>query len=53
MLLCILLYARFITKALRDLGYVENRRAVLKKMLNQGMICHKTYKDEQGQWFVS
>lgn len=44
-----LLYARFFTKVLRDLGYV-NFDEPFTHLLTQGMVCHKTYKDADGQW---
>jgi leucyl-tRNA synthetase len=44
-----LLYARFFVKVLRDLGYV-NFDEPFTHLLTQGMVCHKTYKDADGQW---
>lgn len=44
-----LLYSRFFTKALRDCGYV-NLSEPFKNLMTQGMVCHQTYKDENGQW---
>jgi len=44
-----LLYARFFVKVLRDLGYVEFDEP-FSHLLTQGMVCHKTYKDADGQW---
>lgn len=38
-----LLYARFFTKAMRDLGMVELTEP-FKKLFTQGMVCHKTYQ---------
>lgn len=38
-----LLYARFFTKALRDLGYLNFDEPFLK-LLNQGMVCLPTYR---------
>ncbi len=46
-----LLYARFFTKALQKLGYVNNKEP-FKKLITQGMICHETYKDKKGN-FIS
>jgi len=40
-----LLYARFFVKALTDLGYI-NIREPFKKLITQGMVCHKTYKKD-------
>lgn len=44
-----LLYARFFTKALRDLGYLSFDEP-FKNLLTQGMVCHRTYQDAQGRW---
>ena len=44
-----LLYARFFTKALRDCGYL-NIDEPFKGLFTQGMVCHETYKDQNGDW---
>ncbi len=44
-----LLYARFFTKAMADSGYVSVREP-FKRLLTQGMVLHKTYKDQDGKW---
>jgi leucyl-tRNA synthetase len=44
-----LLYARFFTKALRDCGYVTINEP-FKNLLTQGMVCHPSFKDKEGQW---
>lgn len=44
-----LLYARFFTKVLRDLGYLDFDEP-FKNLLTQGMVCHETYQDEKGKW---
>lgn len=44
-----LLYARFFTKAMRDCGYA-NISEPFKNLMTQGMVCHATYKDNQGKW---
>lgn len=44
-----LLYARFFTKALRDCGY-WNLSEPFKGLFTQGMVCHKTYKNDEGKW---
>lgn len=44
-----LLYARFFTKALTKIGYL-NLQEPFAKLLTQGMICHETYKDSEGKW---
>ena len=44
-----LLYSRFFTKALRDLGYF-NLNEPFKGLFTQGMVTHITYKNENGEW---
>lgn len=44
-----LLYARFFTKALRDCGYLTIDEP-FKNLFTQGMVCHETYQDSNGQW---
>lgn len=44
-----LLYARFFTRALKDLGYTEIQEP-FKALLTQGMVCHETFKDQKGRW---
>ncbi len=44
-----LLYSRFFTKAMADVGYL-NIREPFKRLLTQGMVLHKTYKDKSGKW---
>ncbi|MBX9977090.1 MAG: leucine--tRNA ligase [Alphaproteobacteria bacterium] len=44
-----LLYARFFVKALRDLGYIDHDEP-FKELLTQGMVCHQTFKDQNGKW---
>ncbi len=44
-----LLYARFFTKALRKCGYL-NASEPFKGLMTQGMICHETYQDANGDW---
>ena len=44
-----LLYARFFTKVMADLGYLSVREP-FKRLLTQGMVLHKTYKDSRGNW---
>jgi leucyl-tRNA synthetase len=39
-----LLYARFFTKALSKIGYLDNIKEPFLNLLTQGMITHKTYK---------
>jgi leucyl-tRNA synthetase len=44
-----LLYARFFTKALRDLGYIDCDEP-FTNLMTQGMVCHITYKDDMDRW---
>lgn len=44
-----LLYARFFTKALRDLGLVDVDEP-FKNLLTQGMVCMETYKCPNDDW---
>ena len=44
-----LLYSRFFTKAMADVGYLNNREP-FKNLLTQGMVLHATYKDKEGKW---
>ncbi len=44
-----LLYARFITRALKDLGHVKVAEP-FAGLFTQGMVCHETYQDNDGAW---
>ncbi|MDR1391410.1 MAG: leucine--tRNA ligase [Holosporales bacterium] len=44
-----LLYARFFMLALHDMGYL-NSKIPFRSLLTQGMVCHKSYKDSDGNW---
>jgi leucyl-tRNA synthetase len=44
-----LLYARFFTKALKKCGYLDIDEP-FKNLLTQGMVCHKTFKSQAGEW---
>ena len=44
-----LLYSRFFTKALRDLGYFDIDEP-FEGLFTQGMVTHQTYKNENGEW---
>ncbi len=44
-----LLYARFFTRAMRDAGYVAFDEP-FAGLFTQGMVCHETYKDRDGNW---
>ena len=44
-----LLYSRFFTKALRDLGYFKLNEP-FKGLFTQGMVTHITYKNKNNEW---
>ena len=44
-----LLYSRFFTKVLRDLGYFRLNEP-FEGLFTQGMVTHATYKNENGNW---
>ncbi len=44
-----LLYSRFITKALQDMGYV-NFSEPFKRLFTQGMVCHMAYRCPEHGW---
>jgi leucyl-tRNA synthetase len=44
-----LLYSRFFTKALRDMGYVKLNEP-FKGLFTQGMVTHRTFKNEKNEW---
>ena len=44
-----LLYARFFMLVLRDIGYTTCG-IPFKRLLTQGMVCHKSYKNSDGDW---
>jgi leucyl-tRNA synthetase len=44
-----LLYARFFTKALKKLGYIDIDEP-FTNLLTQGMLGHASYKDQSGAW---
>ena len=46
-----LLYARFFVKALKKCGYL-NFDEPFKNLLTQGMVCHKTYQNQDGDWLM-
>ena len=45
-----LLYSRFFIKALRDIGHIEIDEP-FKGLFTQGMVTHKTFKNENGEEF--
>jgi leucyl-tRNA synthetase len=44
-----LLYSRFFVKALNHIGEI-NILEPFKGLFCQGMVCHRTYKDQDGKW---
>ena len=44
-----LLYARFFTRAMKKLGYT-NVDEPFAGLFTQGMLCHETYKGQDGNW---
>jgi len=44
-----LLYARFVTKALADAGYLSAREP-FDGLFTQGMVTHETYRLQSGEW---
>ena len=44
-----LLYARFFTRALNRCGYIDVKEP-FAGLLTQGMVCHETYRSEDGHW---
>ena len=46
-----LLYARFFTKAVRDLGLIKEDEPFIS-LLTQGMVCKETYRCEEHGWLL-
>lgn len=44
-----LLYARFFMMALKEIGYTDIEEP-FKNLFTQGMVLHKTYRTESGEW---
>ena len=44
-----LLYSRFFTRALSEVGYLDLDEP-FAGLLTQGMVCHQSFKDEEGAW---
>ena len=40
----------FFTKAIKSCNKNLNFSEPFKNLFTQGMVCHKTYKDEKGNW---
>ena len=45
-----LLYSRFFTKGINKFNKKINLKEPFKNLFTQGMVCHETYKDKNGQW---
>jgi len=46
-----LLYSRFFTRALKQCGYLGIKEP-FAGLMTQGMVCHETYKDTDGNWLL-
>lgn len=44
-----LLYSRFFTRGMKKTGYLKIDEP-FQGLFTQGMICHESYKDENGKW---
>lgn len=44
-----LLYSRFFTRAMKETGHISVDEP-FAGLFTQGMICHESYKDEEGEW---
>ncbi|HEX5794393.1 MAG TPA: leucine--tRNA ligase, partial [Geminicoccaceae bacterium] len=44
-----LLYSRFFTRALKRCGYLAIEEP-FAGLFTQGMVCHKTFRDDAGEW---
>jgi leucyl-tRNA synthetase len=44
-----LLYSRFFTRALSECGYLDLKEP-FAGLFTQGMVCHETYQDVDGNW---
>ena len=45
-----LLYARFFTKGINKINKNINISEPFENLFTQGMVCHETYKDKDGNW---
>ena len=45
-----LLYSRFFTKGINKFNKDFKISEPFKNLFTQGMVCHETYKDNQGNW---
>tara|TARA_B110000971_G_scaffold119793_1_gene122625 strand:- start:1498 stop:4044 length:2547 start_codon:yes stop_codon:yes gene_type:complete len=46
-----LLYSRFFMQAINQNNIKFNTTEPFKGLFTQGMVCHETYKDKNGQWY--
>jgi leucyl-tRNA synthetase len=46
-----LLYSRFFVRAMKKIGYT-NIEEPFAGLFTQGMLCHETYKDQDGNWLL-
>jgi leucyl-tRNA synthetase len=46
-----LLYSRFFVRAMKKIGYT-NIDEPFAGVFTQGMLCHETYKDQDGNWLL-
>ena len=44
-----LLYSRFFTRALSEVGYLDLSEP-FAGLMTQGMVCHQTFQDKNGKW---
>ncbi len=45
-----LLYSRFFTKGINKFNKKLDIKEPFKNLFTQGMVCHETYKDKNGEW---
>ena len=45
-----LLYSRFFTKSISSINSKINFNEPFKNLFTQGMVCHESYKDNDGNW---
>lgn len=46
-----LLYSRFFTRAMKEIGLCDDKEP-FDGLFTQGMVCHETYQDENGDWVL-
>ncbi len=47
-----LLYSRFFMRALKKNNSKIKEKEPFKGLFTQGMVCHETYKDQEGRWLT-